>query len=113
LAAEAMNRPEYAEEDFLGEIKRLLAIAEQVDRQLDDHPLVLADEIGAGGFVAGCTPLHQRRFTSANVRPADARELFQREVPKRACHGPGNSFYYILLRLRSHPEVPLLPLERS
>src|SRR6185295_12142045 len=42
----------------------------------------------------------------AYVRPADDARLFQGEVPKRFRHGPGNSFYYISLRLRPHPEVP-------
>ena len=69
LAAEAVNGAEDAEEDFLGEVERFVAIAQQVHRQLDDHPLVLGDQLGAGRLLARGTPLHERGLTAADVRP--------------------------------------------
>ena len=80
LAAETVNGAEDAEEDFLGEVERFVAVAEQVHRQLDHHPLVLGDELGARRFVAGGAPLHQRRFAAADVRPTDDARLFH-QVP--------------------------------
>ena len=82
LAAEAMNRAEDAQEDFLGDVERFVAVAQQVDRQLHDHPLVLADEFGAGRFVLRCTPLHQRRFAGADVRPTRDAGLLHGSVPQ-------------------------------
>ena len=64
LAAEAMDGAEDAEEDFLREVERLVAVAQQVDRQLDDHALVLGDQLGTGRLVAGA-----QRCTSAASRP--------------------------------------------
>ena len=81
LAAEAMDGAEDAEEDFLREVERFVAVAEQVHRQLDDHPLVLGHQLGAGGLVAGGAPLHERRFATADVRPTDDARLLHRELP--------------------------------
>ena len=52
LPAEPSNRAKDSEEDFLGEVERLVAVAKQIDRQLDDHPLVLGNEFRKGHFVA-------------------------------------------------------------
>ena len=81
LAAEPVNRAEDAEEDFLGEVERFVAIAEQVHRELDDHPLVLGDQLGAGRFVAGGAALHERRLAAADVRPTGDARLLHREIP--------------------------------
>jgi hypothetical protein len=75
LAPESGDRPEHPEKDLLREVERFLAIAQQVDRQLDDHPLMFGDELGTGGLFAHCTPLHQRRFADANFRPTDCAGL--------------------------------------
>ena len=80
LAAEAMNGPEHAQEDFLRQVERFVAVAQEVDRKLDDHPLVLGDEIGARRLIAGRTPLNQRSFAPADVRPADDPGLFHRRT---------------------------------
>jgi len=69
LAAEAMNGAENAQEHFLGHVERFVSVVEQVDGQLHDHALVLADELRAGDLVPGCTPLHERRFALTNIRP--------------------------------------------
>ena len=69
LAAEAVDGAEDAEEDFLRQVQRFVAVAQQVHRQLDDHPLVLGDQLGAGRLLAGCAALHERRLAAADVRP--------------------------------------------
>jgi hypothetical protein len=71
VPAETANGPEHAEEHLLGEIKRFFAIAQEIHRQLDDHPLMLGDELGAGAFFAHCAPLHKRRLADADFRPTD------------------------------------------
>ena len=71
LAAEPVDGAEDAQEDFLRQVERFVAIAEQVHRQLDDHPLVLGHELGAGRLVAGGAALDQRGFAAADVRPTD------------------------------------------
>ena len=75
LAAEAADGAEDAQEDLLREVERLVAVAQQVDRQLHDHPLMLGDELGAGRFVARCAPLHERRFAAADLGPTDDARL--------------------------------------
>ena len=69
LPAEAMDCAEDTKEDFLREVERFVAVAEQIDRQLHDHPLVFSDEFGAGRLIPRCTPLHQRGFADADIRP--------------------------------------------
>jgi hypothetical protein len=76
LSSESMDGAEHAQEDFLGKVERFIPVAEQVDGQLNDHTLMLADEIGARDLVARCAPLHERRLTSADVRPPDDSCLF-------------------------------------
>ena len=75
LAAEAGDGAKDAEEDFLGEVERLVAVAEQVHRQLDDHPLVLGDEFREGHLVAGRAALNKRGFAATDLRPADGPRL--------------------------------------
>ena len=71
LSAEPMDGPKDAKEDFLGKVEGFIPIAQQVHGQLDDHALVLGDEVGAGALVACGTALHQRRLAPANIRPPD------------------------------------------
>ena len=52
LTAEPVNGAKDPKEDFLGKVERLFAIAQQVDRELDDHPLVFGHQLGAGRLVA-------------------------------------------------------------
>ena len=75
LAPETGNRPKYPQKDFLRQVEGFFAIAQQVDGQLNDHPLVLGDELGTGGLFAHCAPLHERRFADANFRPTDCAGL--------------------------------------
>ena len=74
LASEPANRGKDAKEDFLREIERFFAIAQQVGGELDDHPLVFGHQLGAGRLVVDCTPLHERRF-AATVEPTDDTRL--------------------------------------
>ena len=79
LAAEPVDGAEDAQEDFLRQVERFVAIAEQVHRQLDDHALVLGDELGAGRFVAGGAALDERRLAAADVRPTGDPRLLHGE----------------------------------
>ena len=73
LAAEAVNGAEDAEEDFLRQVERFVAVAQQVHRQLDDHPLVL----GTSSAQAASSPAAQR-WTSAASRPPTSDQLATR-----------------------------------
>ena len=66
-----MERPEDAQEDFLREVERFVVIAEKVERELVDHPLMLADEFGAGVFVAGGAALDEGGFPAPDLGPGD------------------------------------------
>ncbi len=57
LPAETRQRPEHAQEHFLRQVERFLRIAEQVQRQLVDHALVVGDQPRARGLVSGGTLL--------------------------------------------------------
>ena len=81
LTSEPVNCGKDAQEDFLGEIQRLLAIAQQVGGELDDHPLVFSHQLGAGRFLADCTPLHEGRFAAADVEPTDDTRLLHCKIP--------------------------------
>jgi hypothetical protein len=69
LTAEAMDGSEDAQEDFLRHVQRFFAVAEQIERELEHHPLVLDDEFGTCRFVAGGAALDERRFTPTQLRP--------------------------------------------
>ncbi len=79
LAAESVDGAEDPKEDVLREVERFVAVAEEVDRKLHDHPLVFGDQLGAGEFVASGTALHERRFAAADARPAGNPLLLHRE----------------------------------
>ena len=70
-AAEGVNGAEDAQEHFLRQVERLVVIAEQVERELIDHPLMLADQLGAGVFVARGAALNQRGFSAPDLRPGN------------------------------------------
>ena len=46
------DRAKDAEKDLLGKVDRLVSIAEQIDGQLDDHPLVFGHQFGERRVVA-------------------------------------------------------------
>jgi hypothetical protein len=76
LAAESVDGAKYPEEHILGQVERLVPVAQQVHCELDDHPLMLGDQFGAGCLLAGCAPLHNRRLAAADVRPCCDPSLF-------------------------------------
>ncbi len=71
LAAEGVNGAEDPQEDFLREVERFVVVAQQVERQLVDHALVLGDQLGAGVLVARGAALNQQRLAAADVRPGN------------------------------------------
>jgi hypothetical protein len=71
LAPEFVDGPENAEEDFLGEVERFVAVAQQVQREAVDHSLVTRHELGAGHFLTGGAALNQRSFTAGYLRPPE------------------------------------------
>jgi hypothetical protein len=79
LTAEAVNGTEDAQKDFLREVERFVPIAQQVHGELNDHALVVGNELCARGFLAGCTALHQCRLAAADVRPTGNSRLLHRE----------------------------------
>jgi len=84
LAAESADRAEDQKEDFLGEVEGFVAVAEQVHRQLHDHPLMLGQQLGVRRVVAGSAPLDEGALPTVERRKPDDPSLFHREVPK-AC----------------------------
>ena len=83
LAAKPVDGPEDAEEDFLGKVERLVMVAEEVQRQLIDHALVLADELRAGILVADGTALNQPGLATVDVGPCNGSKRLHRET---LCH---------------------------
>src|SRR4029077_7494999 len=75
LPAETGDGAKDSEEDFLGEVERFVAVAKQVDRQLDDHALVLGDEFCESHFVAGRATLDKGGFAATDLRPSDGPRL--------------------------------------
>ncbi len=71
VAAERVDGAEHPQEDLLRQIEGLVMVAQQVERQLVDHPLMLAHQFRAGVFVARGTPLHEGRFAATDVRPGN------------------------------------------
>ena len=55
LPAEARQRPEDLQKDFLRQVQRLVVVVEQMKRELVDHALVLGHESRARRLVAGDT----------------------------------------------------------
>jgi hypothetical protein len=83
LASETMNGPKDAEEDFLRQIERLVAIAEQMAGQSEDHPMMLGNEERAGVLIPRCAALHEQGFTPCNLGPAGCAGVLYHKFP---CH---------------------------
>src|SRR5688500_5052034 len=71
LSAEAGKGAEDPQEDFLREVERLVAVAQEVEGQRVDHALVRGDQLRAGGFVTGGAARDQGGFAAIYVRPAE------------------------------------------
>jgi hypothetical protein len=59
LAAEPRERPKDAQKDLLRHIERFVAVAKEVECEVEDSALVGRHEIGARGLVTGHTPLDE------------------------------------------------------
>ncbi len=70
------NGAEDPEEDFLGEVERLVAVAEQVQGQLIDHALVTGYQFGAGRLFARGTTLDERCLAVADFSPPECPGVF-------------------------------------
>jgi len=67
LTTKPMNRLEDAKKDFLREVERFLAIAEQISSQLHHRPLMLGNELRGRTFIARGATLDERRFAIADI----------------------------------------------
>ena len=80
LAAERGNRAEDPQEDFLRQVEGLVAVAQQVEGQLENHPFVAGDQFGAGHLLAGGAALNQRGFAGANFSPPECSCVFHQSL---------------------------------
>src|SRR4029453_8912212 len=78
-----MDGAEDPEEHFLREIQRLVVVAQQVQGELVDHPLVLAHQVGARILITGGAALNQAGFPPVDVGPSDGAERLHGET---LCH---------------------------
>ena len=76
LAAEIVDGAEDAEEDFLGEVEGLVAVAQQVQGELVNHPLVTGHELGAGRGVTRRAALDERRLAVSDLNPSECPGVF-------------------------------------
>jgi hypothetical protein len=79
LPAELVEGPEDPHEDVLREVERVVTVAQQVERELVDHALVLGNQFGTGGLVALRTPGHQRRLAPLEFVPGASLGGFDQE----------------------------------
>jgi hypothetical protein len=75
-----MNGAKDTKENFLREIGRFVTVAEEVQRQVEHHPLMFRDQRRTREVVTRRATLHQRRFATADLRPADRSDLFHGEL---------------------------------
>ena len=88
VAAEGMDGAEHPQEHFLRQIERFVVVVEQVERELVDHPLVLADQLGAGVFVARGAALNQQSFAAADVGPGNGANGFHGQLTTHSSTAP-------------------------
>ena len=83
MAAERVNRPEDAQEHFLRQIQGFVVVAQEVQGQLVDHPLVFRHQLGTRLLVPRGTALDQGGLTATYFRPGDGSNRLHR---KSFCH---------------------------
>ena len=88
MAAEDVDGAEHAQEDFLRQVERFVVVVEEVQRQLIDHPLVLAHQFGAGILVARGAALDQRRFPATDVGPGNGANGFHGQLSTHSSTAP-------------------------
>ena len=67
LAAEAGERPEDAQEDLLGHIECFVAVAQEMEGEVEDGPLMRRDEIGTGRLITGHASLDERGLAAIDL----------------------------------------------
>ena len=72
LAPKGPKRTEDSKKYLLRQIEGVVMVAQQVERQLVDHPLVRFDELCASLVVTGSTTLDEGCFVTADLRPSDS-----------------------------------------
>src|SRR5688572_20041922 len=102
LAPKAVDGAEDPEEDFLGKVEGLVMVAEEVQRQLIDHALVLSDELRAGILIADGTALNQAGLATVDVGPCNGSKRLH---GKTLCHltPAANAFRWHPFPLRTRP----------
>lgn len=93
LTSELADRAEHPDEDVLREIERLVAVAKQVHRELDDHALVLSDQIGKRQLISSGAPLNEFGLADTNFGPVGSAYLL-------------HAFHVIEVRPRRQLKVP-------
>ena len=85
-----MQRAEDPQEDFLRQVERFFAVAQEVGREAQHQAVVLEDEGRMGRLVAGQAALDERSFAAGDLgRPPDGfgrlqrRNLLPRGSPPR------------------------------
>src|SRR5262245_52311957 len=71
LSPEAREGAEHSQEYLLRQVERVVAVAEQVNGQTVDHPLMSGNEFCASVFVASGTATDEGGFLAIDVCPAD------------------------------------------
>jgi hypothetical protein len=66
LAPEPGERPKDAQKNLLRHIERFVAVAKEMECEVEDSALVRSHEIGARRLIAGDTPLDERSLAAVN-----------------------------------------------
>ena len=64
LPAEARERPKDAQEDLLRHVERLVAVAQKVQGEVEDGPLMRRHQVGTRRLIACDAPLDERGFAA-------------------------------------------------
>ena len=80
LAAEGLDGAEDAQEHLLRGFEGLVGVAEQVEREVIDHALVLRHEVGAGELVARRAALDQRGLAACGFSPTICARRLEHQV---------------------------------
>src|SRR5262249_405917 len=88
MPAKGVNGAEDPQEHFLRQVQRFVVVVQQVEGELIDHPLMLADEFSAGVFVARGASLNERCLPASDVGPGNGSNGFHRQVTTHGSTAP-------------------------
>ena len=71
-----MNGAEDPEEDLLREVQGFVAVAQEVEREGVDHPLVSGDQLRAGALFSCGAPLNEGSLSRRDIRPPERASFF-------------------------------------